>query len=109
MCIRDSQKALEKDNVNSKVIPNKGFCGGGALPMEEIESYAVRLLPDHNSSKEKSRFAEEVYYRLMVHSLPVTGILRKGIVDFDVLTVRDEEIPLAAKAISQVVNEITPL
>lgn len=103
------QKALEKAKVKSKVIPNKGFCGGGALPMENIESYAVRLLSESNTAKERSRFAEEVYYKLMVHTHPVTGILKKGNVDFDVLTVRDNEIPDMAKAISHVVHEITSL
>ncbi|MEE4256531.1 MAG: L-seryl-tRNA(Sec) selenium transferase [Bacteroidales bacterium] len=103
------QKALERDNVKSKVIASQGYCGGGALPMEDIDSYAVRLLSEYSTNKERSRFAEQVYYKLMVHSLPVTGILKKGYIDFDVLTVRDEEIPAMAKAISMVVNEINRL
>jgi len=101
------QKALDKENIKSKVITNQGFCGGGALPMEDIESFAVRLLPEYNTNKERSRFSEEVYNKLMVHSLPVVGILKKGNIDFDVLTLRDEEVPAIAKAIGQVVNEIT--
>jgi len=75
--------------------------------MEDIESFAVRLLPEYNTNKERSRFSEEVYNKLMVHSLPVVGILKKGNIDFDVLTLRDEEVPAIAKAIGQVVNEIT--
>jgi len=101
------QKALEKKNVESTVITNQGFCGGGALPMEDIESYAVRLQPEHKTNKERSGFAEEVYYKLMIHSLPVVGILKKGNIDFDVLTLKDEEITAVAMAISQVVTEIT--
>ena len=100
------QKALEKEGVSSEVTPNQGFCGGGALPMEEIDTYAVRLRPEYKTSKERSRFAEDVYHKLMLHTLPVTGILKKGNIDFDILTVRDEEIPAVAKAISEVVNEI---
>jgi L-seryl-tRNA(Ser) seleniumtransferase len=101
------QKALEKEKIRSDVITSQGYCGGGALPMEEIESYAVRLLPAYQSNKQRSRFAENVYYSLMLHSLPVTGILKKGNIDFDVLTIREEDIPATAKAISQVVHEIT--
>jgi L-seryl-tRNA(Ser) seleniumtransferase len=101
------QKALVKENIESVVITNQGFCGGGALPMEDIESYAVRLQPEHNTNKERSRFAEKVYYKLMVHSLPVVGLLKKGNIDFDVLTLKEEEITAVARVISDVVNEIS--
>jgi len=37
----------------------------------------------------------------------VVGILKKGNIDFDVLTLKDEEITAVAMAISQVVTEIT--
>ena len=73
--------------------------------MEDIQSYALRLQPEYETNKEKSRFAEEVYHKLMVHSLPVVGILKKGNIDFDVLTIKDEEIAAVAMAISQVIKE----
>ena len=100
------QKALKKEGISSEVISNQGFCGGGALPMEEIDTYAVRLQPEYKTAKERSRFAEDVYSKLMLHTQPVIGILKKGNIDFDVLTVRDEEIPVVAKTITEVVNEI---
>jgi L-seryl-tRNA(Ser) seleniumtransferase len=100
------QKALGKENIKSNVITSQGYCGGGALPMEEIESFAIQLQPEYNTNKERSRFAEEVYSKLMDHSLPVVGILKKGNIDFDVLTIRDEDIPATAMAIAQVANKI---
>ena len=57
---------------------------------------------------DKQKHMRHILTTLNIDQL-ILRILKKGNIDFDVLTVRDEEIPALAKAISQVVNEINGL
>ena len=89
-------------NIESFVVPSKGQCGGGALPGEEIESFAVRIEIDRESKKKKSVFAEQLYLGLMKHKYPVVSVLRKGEVYFDVLTLQESQF----EKISDIVKEV---
>jgi len=62
----------------SEIVENTGFCGGGTLPELEIKSYAVKL---------NNVDAEKTFYGLLKLDQPILGILRKGELLFDVLTV----------------------
>lgn len=99
------QKELSKHKINSSVVTGKGQCGGGALPGKELESYAVRIDGDFGSNKKKSEFAEKLYSGLMQHKTPVVGILRKGDIYFDLLTIPDEQIGKLAEIIGDVYNK----
>ena len=98
------QKELTNLNINSSVVKGKGQCGGGALPGKELDSFAVRIDRDFGSNKKKSEFAEKLYSALMRRKTPVVGILRKGDVYFDLLTIPNEQISKLAGIIGEVYN-----
>jgi len=96
------QKELLKYNINSTVVEGKGQCGGGALPGKDIESFAVRIDGNFKSNKKKSEFAEKLYYGLLHFKTPVVGILRKGDIYFDLLTIPDGQVGELAQIIGDV-------
>ena len=96
------QEELKTFQIKSSVISSKGQSGGGSLPGKEIESYAVKIEKEHKTNKEKSEFAEKMYTGLLKLETPVLGILRKGNVLFDVLTIPDDDIPKVARFINEV-------
>jgi L-seryl-tRNA(Ser) seleniumtransferase len=100
------QNEIANLNIESSVVKGKGQCGGGALPGKELDSFAVRIDGDFGSNKKKSEFAEKLYYGLMLHKTPVVGILRKGDIYFDLLTIPDEQIEKLAGIIGEVYKEI---
>ncbi|HOW24600.1 MAG TPA: L-seryl-tRNA(Sec) selenium transferase [Bacteroidales bacterium] len=91
-------------HIDSEVVPNGAQTGGGSLPEAEIPSYAVMIRGFFKTSRERAAFAEQVYRKLLLHDTPVMGILRRGQVLFDVLTIPDHEIPLVARIIHQVIH-----
>ncbi len=100
------QKELQKKSIRTEIIESQGYCGGGALPGEEIQSYCVRLKSGFDSNKKKSDFAEKMYYGLMKHSSPIIGVLKQGYIDFNLLTIPDEEILDVAKIITEIYKDI---
>ena len=96
------QKELAGLQINSSVVKGKGQCGGGALPGKYLDSFAVRMDGDFGSNKKKSEFAEKLYFGLMQHQTPVVGILRKGDIYFDLLTIPEEQIGKLARIIGEV-------
>ena len=98
------QKKLSDYKINSTITKGKGQCGGGALPGKELDSFAVRIDGDFGSNKKKSEFAERLYYNLLHSKTPVVGILRKGDIYFDLLTIPDEQIGKLAGIIVEVYN-----
>ncbi len=96
------QSELQKYGIKSTVVKGGGQCGGGALPGEIIESFAVRIDGDFKSNKKKSEYAEALYYGLLHYESPVVGILRKGDIYFDLLTIPAGQIEKLAKIINEV-------
>ena len=101
------QKIFADQKIPSIVIESKGQCGGGALPGEEIDSFAVRIDKAFETNKQKSVFAEKLYAGLMVHETPVVAILRKGDVYFDVLTVPGNQFKKLAAIVKDVYFELS--
>ena len=87
------QTLLSEEGIKSEIVSNKGYPGGGTLPEHEIASYVVRL---------NSVDAEKIYYGLLKLDLPILGILRKGEILFDLLTVLEKDLPCVAEAIKKV-------
>ena len=100
------KKELVKYEINSTVVEGKGQCGGGALPGKDIDSFAVRIDKDFKSNKKKSEFAEKLYFGLLHYKTPVVGILRKGDIYFDLLTIHEKQIGLLAKIIGDVYSNL---
>jgi len=101
------QKHLKRYGIDSEVVTSKGQFGGGALPGSEIISFAVKLIIIKDTSKKRSVFAENLYKKLLLQSIPVLGVLRKGNIYFDVLTIQNKELELTAKLISDVYKQIS--
>jgi L-seryl-tRNA(Ser) seleniumtransferase len=92
------QTILSRHGVDSEILPSTGQCGGGSLPDSGIESYAV-MIRFGKSNKESSAYAEKMYLQLLAHEKPVLGILRKGKILFDMLTVDPLEIEIVGQVI----------
>ncbi len=99
-------KLLLKKGIASDVTGSKGYCGGGAMPGEEINSYAVRLISGYDNNKQKSDFAENMYYGLMGAASPVVAILKKGLIEFDMLSIPEKEVNNLAKHIEKIYLEV---
>ena len=97
---------LQEYKINTTLVKSKGQCGGGSLPGKEIDSFAVKINKDNFSNKERSDFAEQMYFGLLQHKNPVLGILRKGDIYFDLLTIPEEKIMKTAKIINDVYKEL---
>jgi len=73
------QKHLKRYGIDSEVVTSKGQFGGGALPGSEIISFAVKLIIIKDTSKKRSVFAENLYKKLLLQSIPVLGVYEKVI------------------------------
>lgn len=99
------QRKLTDAGVDADVVKSTGRCGGGTLPKLKINSYAVVLNGGHRSPKARSSFAETVFHRLLDLDYPIIGILRRGDVLFDVLTLSETDFPYITSAISEALSE----
>lgn len=97
---------LTRKGVMNTIVKSQGQAGGGALPEKTIESFAVQLEIPGKSKAEKNEKAEKIYRLLLLQKLPVLGILRKGQLVFDVLTIPDQDMPVAAGIIADVYMEV---
>ena len=94
------QSFLTRHGIDSEIAPSTGQCGGGSLPDSGIESYAV-VIRFGKSNKESSAYAEKMYIQLLAQEKPVLGILRKGKILFDMLTVDPLEIEMIGQMIAE--------
>jgi L-seryl-tRNA(Ser) seleniumtransferase len=95
---------LAGSGITSRVVKSTGQCGGGSLPNLEIDSFAVSLTCEHKSQKKRSLFAEVVFRKLLDLDTPILGILRRGEILFDVLTLSEADFPYITAAISQIIS-----
>jgi L-seryl-tRNA(Ser) seleniumtransferase len=96
-------KVLNENGIPCEVVENAGSCGGGTLPDLAVPSKAVRLTRSSVKGRDASKYAQEIYHKLLSLPRPVVGILREGKILFDVLTMSEEEIGYAAGAIKQII------
>jgi L-seryl-tRNA(Ser) seleniumtransferase len=92
---------LSQSNIPSGIEESKGYCGGGALPDESIRSFSVKLTGGQQKKKAKVSYAEQMYFHLMQHPTPVIGLLKKGELHFDCLTITQDELETVADCILQ--------
>jgi L-seryl-tRNA(Ser) seleniumtransferase len=95
---------LADSGITSRVVKSIGQCGGGSLPNLEIDSFAVSLTCEHKSQKKRSLFAGGVFRKLLDLDTPILGILRRGEILFDVLTLSEADFPYITAAISQILS-----
>jgi L-seryl-tRNA(Ser) seleniumtransferase len=100
------KEGLLQTGLKIEIVKSYGQAGGGSLPDETIDSRAVQLSLKEGSRKEKTDFAEKVFYNLLKGDKPLLGVLRKGKLIFDVLTLDDEQINESSELISKVCREV---
>ncbi|HNQ67484.1 MAG TPA: L-seryl-tRNA(Sec) selenium transferase [Bacteroidales bacterium] len=91
---------LKRHKIIAEAVQNTVQIGGGSLTDKEIQSYAVKLIPPEVSKKTKTKFVEELHHKLMNRHIPIIGILKKGDLLFDLLTVNDNDIEEVVNAVS---------
>lgn len=88
---------LEGRGVSARVVDSGGQCGGGTLPEFVIPSAAVALVLRAGGRADGGR---RVFEALLRRDLPVVGVLREGVLCFDMLTVQEGDIPAIADAVA---------
>ncbi|NWG28400.1 MAG: hypothetical protein HXY48_07675, partial [Ignavibacteriaceae bacterium] len=99
---------LKSNQIKNEIVETKAQCGGGALPQLELDSYAVKILPEideKNPAYRTGRFADKLFKSLLRNEKPVLGIMREGEFLLDVFTIDEEEIKTIVEAIKN--NMIT--
>lgn len=97
---------LKECGINSSIVKSLGQAGGGSLPEKTISSFAVALEFPSVSRNKRTYFAETIFSQLLLIDKPVLGVLRKGILLFDVLTIPENKIELAVEKINKVFKEV---
>jgi L-seryl-tRNA(Ser) seleniumtransferase len=99
------KEMLASKGIESRIVPTKAQCGGGTLPDAEIDSFAVELICEA-SNKDRSSFAERMHRALLDSPTPVLAILKAGNIQFDVLTISDNEMEEIAKVIGKAYEDV---
>ena len=95
------QSLLLSHGIASKVVSSLGQSGGGSLPGAGIESYAVMLTPPDKLKTHEGAPAT-IFAALLNHDTPLLGVMRKGHLLFDMLTIAPEETDKVATIIHDV-------
>jgi L-seryl-tRNA(Ser) seleniumtransferase len=95
------QSLLASYGIAASVVSSLGQSGGGSLPGAGIESYAVMLTPPDKMKIHESAPAT-IYAALLNHDTPLLGIMRKGHLLFDMLTIGPEETEKVATIVHDV-------
>jgi len=97
------QSMLCEKGITSEVVQSTGQFGGGTLPDAAIESYAVQIVAPPGTPDPQS-YPGEIHRLLLKQKTPVLGVLRKGCLLFDVLTLEEEELMVVAETIANAYN-----
>ena len=97
---------LGRAGISCRLDQSSGQCGGGSLPDMEFKSVSVTVLPPQDWHASRESFAEMVFHALLCGSPAVLGVLRKGEIVLDLLAIREEEVALLARAVSQTVRSL---
>jgi L-seryl-tRNA(Ser) seleniumtransferase len=98
---------LSQQGIPTNIEESEGYCGGGALPGESLPSFSVKLTGNQKTRRERVAFAEKMHLALMKYPTPVIGVLKKGELHFDLLTVTPDELSIMAEAIKQTHHLVT--
>jgi len=93
------QSELRKYDIESAIEESLAHVGGGTVPYLNLNSYSVKVVVNDKDKKT----SERIFYKLLKSEIPILGILRKGELHFDVLSLFQEDIPIIAKTISEVI------
>ncbi len=88
---------LTKRDIHNEIMESTAWCGGGTLPGYELKSFSVVL----SGIPKKKDSAGKIYLELLKGEAPVAAILRKGEIHFDVMTIKDEDIPMVVNGVER--------
>lgn len=87
--------SLLSTDISSYLSENKARTGGGSLPSESFNSWAIRIA----EPEDKNVFA---HLELMKSSKPIVSFLRDGYFMLDVVAIKDQDIAYIAREINRV-------
>ncbi len=90
-----NELAARIEGLTLSVVEGAGEVGGGALPLERLRGFVVEVV-------HRSRSASELEALARSADPPVIGTIRSGRLRFDVRTLRDTELGMAATALARV-------
>lgn len=96
------QELVAEAGIKTEIVESRGQAGGGSLPGKFIESFALRIDLDDAPRNKRVEIAEKIYRALLDLEKPMLGVMRKGNLLFDVLTIPDHKIGEAAEKIIDV-------
>jgi len=91
------QEMLNGRGIESSVEDTQGQCGGGTLPELSIPSCGVMI---EKKGPRQNDSLKGIFNRLCAAERPVVAVLREGSLVFDMLAVRESELPALAEAIA---------
>ena len=74
-------------------MPETGRAGGGALPLCDIDTFAVRIVFERGDAQSCETFL------IAEHDVPIVGRIKKEAVLLDARTIAETELPEAAAAV----------
>lgn len=98
---------LRKNGILCDIVDNRVMIGGGSLPEATLHSKAVLIKFENRSKKIQVEFAEQLYRNLLIKPEPVVGILIKGKLLLDVLTLDKSDIERISEIVTVASTEIT--
>jgi L-seryl-tRNA(Ser) seleniumtransferase len=81
-------------------VRTRGVIGGGAMPGYERESHGIQI-------QVPGRKADEIFSDFISAAVPVIGSIRDDSYTIDFFTILDEDIPLLARAVDEVITRHT--
>jgi L-seryl-tRNA(Ser) seleniumtransferase len=92
---------LADGNILSTVVNSEGQAGGGSLPGKFIKSFAVQIQFENHGRNKQIELAETLFQQLLLQDKALLGVMRKGKLLFDVLTIAESQLNEAARLIIQ--------
>ncbi len=93
-------KGVETDCYDIELVDGFSKVGGGALPLQELPSRLISLVPKRLSPQDMER-------RLRSYSPPIIGRLEKERLLLDLRTIQEEEMKIVARALRDLAFENT--
>ncbi len=93
-------KGIETDGYRMELVDGFSKVGGGALPLQELPSRLLSLIPKGFSPQRMEK-------RLRAYSPPIIGRLEKDRVLLDLRTIQEDEMKIVAEALRDLAFENT--
>jgi len=96
--LRAALKKIDDSRLNAQIVEKSSRAGGGALPLQNLESRCVAIQIDSVSAQSIERF-------LRASNPPVIGRIDDAMFLMDVRTIRDDEVKVIEKTFRSLLQE----